>query len=70
MKQNSHHVFDQQFIKLFKNRIETRITKNLFKNERVCREGYISKPKKAQEQDDFGNKMKYHFHITTLHKYI
>ena len=27
---------------------------------------YISKPKKAQEQDGFGNKMKYHFHITTV----
>ena len=31
--------------------------------------GYILKLKKAQEQDDFGNKMKYHFHITTVHKY-
>ena len=36
MKQNSHHLFDQQFTKLFKNRIETRIIKNIFKNERVC----------------------------------
>ena len=33
MKQNNYHVFDEQFNKLFK------------------------------------NKMKYHFHITTLHKY-
>ena len=70
MKQNSHHVFDQQFTELFKNRIETRIIKNIFLNERVCRDIIISKPKKAQEQDGFGNKMKYHFHITTLHKYI
>ena len=72
MKQNSHHVFNQQYTKLFKNRMETRIIKNKFKNERVCR-GYISKLKKAQEQDGFGNKIKYHFHIehiTTLHKYI
>ena len=37
MKQNSHHVFDQ---KLFKNRIETRIIKNIEKNERVCRDIY------------------------------
>ena len=37
MKQNSHHVFDQ---KLFKNRIETRIIKNILKNERVCRDIY------------------------------
>ena len=37
MKQNSHHLFDQ---KLFKNRIETRIIKNIFKNERVCRDIY------------------------------
>ena len=27
------------------------------------------KTEKAQEQDGFGNKMKYHFHITTVHKY-
>ena len=27
------------------------------------------KTEKAQEQDCFGNKMKYHFHITTVHKY-
>ena len=66
MKQNSHHLFDQQFTKLFKNRIETRIIKNIFKNERVCI--YI-KTEKAQEQDGFGNKMKYHFHIKNLHKY-
>ena len=32
-------------------------------------QGYILKPKKAQEQDGFGKKMKYHFHITNLHKY-
>ena len=31
---------------------------------------YIYIPKKAQEQDGFGNKIKYHFHITTVHKYI
>ena len=31
MKQNSHHVFDQQFTKLFKNRIETRIIKKHLK---------------------------------------
>ena len=31
--------------------------------------GIYIKTEKAQEQDDFGNKMKYHFHITTLHKY-
>ena len=67
MKQNSHHVFDQQFTELFKNRIETRIIKKM---KKVCRDIAISKPKKAQEQDDFDNKMKYHFHITTLHKYI
>ena len=24
---------------------------------------------KSQEQDGFGNKMKYHFYITTIHKY-
>ena len=30
---------------------------------------YLSKPKKAQEQDGFGNKTNYHFHITTIHKY-
>ena len=33
-------------------------------------QGYISKPKKAQKQDGFDNKINYHFHITTLHKYI
>ena len=44
-----------------------RIIKNILKNEIVCRD-IISKPKKVQEQDDFGNKMKYHFHITTIHK--
>ena len=32
--------------------------------------GIYIKTEKAQEQDGFGNKMKYHFHITTLHKYI
>ena len=38
--------------------------------------GYISKPKKAQEQDGFDNKIKYHFHIkhhfhiTTVHNYF
>ena len=69
MKQNSHHLFDQQFTELFKNRIETRIIKNVFKNEGVCRDIYQNR-KKAQEQDGFGNKMKYHFHVTTLHKYI
>ena len=37
MKQNSHHVFDQKF---FKNRIETRIIKNILKNKRVCRDIY------------------------------
>ena len=31
--------------------------------------GIYIKTEKAQEQDGFGNKMKYHFHITTLHKY-
>ena len=31
--------------------------------------GIYIKIEKAQEQDGFGNKMKYHFHITTLHKY-
>ena len=30
--------------------------------------GIYIKTEKAQEQDGFGNKMKYHFHIT-LHKY-
>ena len=35
---------------------------------KVCR-NYISEPKKAQEQDGFGNKIKYHFHITIVHKY-
>ena len=28
---------------------------------------YYIKTEKAQEQDGFGNKMKYHFHITTVH---
>ena len=46
----------------------TRIIKNIFLNERVCRDIYI-KTEKAQEQDGFGNKMKYHIHITTIHKY-
>ena len=38
--------------------------------------GIYIKTEKAQEQDGFGNKIKYHFHIkhhfhiTTLHKYI
>ena len=32
--------------------------------------GIYIKTEKAQEQNDFGNKMKYHFHITTVHKYI
>ena len=45
-----------------------RIIKNILKNEIVCRDIYHNR-KKAQEQDDFGNKMKYHFHITTVHKY-
>ena len=41
--------------------------KNIFnKNERRCRD---VKTEKAQEQDGIGNKMNYHFHITTLHKY-
>ena len=33
--------------------------------------GIYIKTEKAQEQDayGFGNKMKYHFHITTIHKY-
>ena len=31
--------------------------------------GIYIKTEKGQEQDGFGNKMKYHFHITTLHKY-
>ena len=31
--------------------------------------GIYIKTEKAQEQDGFGNKMKYHFHIITLHKY-
>ena len=31
--------------------------------------GIYIKTEKAQEQDGFGNKMKYHFHITTLYKY-
>ena len=30
--------------------------------------GIYIKTEKAQEQDDFGNKMKYHAH-NTLHKY-
>ena len=30
---------------------------------------YIKTEKKTQEQDGFGKKMKYHFHITNLHKY-
>ena len=36
---------------------------------------YMLQPKKAQEQDGFGNKIKYHFHIkhhfhiTTIYKY-
>ena len=28
------------------------------------------KTEKAQEQDGFGNKMKYHFHITTMHNLL
>ena len=44
------------------------IKKHLKKNERVCRAIYIKK-EKAQEQDCFGNNMKYHFNITTVHKY-
>ena len=28
--------------------------------------GIYIKTEKAQEQDGFGNKMKYHFHITTV----
>ena len=31
--------------------------------------GIYIKTEKAREQDGFGNKMKYHFHITTVHKY-
>ena len=31
--------------------------------------GIYIKTEKAQEQDGFHNKMKYHFHITTVHKY-
>ena len=31
--------------------------------------GIYIKTEKAQEQDGFSNKMKYHFHITTVHKY-
>ena len=31
MKQNSHHIFEQQFTELFKNRIETRIIKKHLK---------------------------------------
>ena len=27
------------------------------------------KTEKAQEQDGFANKMKYHFHITTVHNF-
>ena len=34
MKQNSHHIFDQQFTELFKNRIKTRIIK---KHLKKCR---------------------------------
>ena len=30
---------------------------------------YFLKTEKAQEQDGFGNKLKYHFHVTTLHMY-
>ena len=73
MKQNSH----QQFTELFKNRIETRIIKTFFKNERVCMDIYIYiKTEKSTgtrwlwQQDGFGNKIKYHFHITTIHKYF
>ena len=40
MKQNSHHVFIKNLPELFKNRIETRIIKNILKNERVCRDIY------------------------------
>ena len=45
--------------------------KNFLKNERVCRDICIVyiKTKKAQEQDGFGNKLKYHFHVTTVYKY-
>ena len=32
--------------------------------------GIYIKTKKAQEQDGFGSKIKYHFHIATLHNYI
>ena len=45
MKQNSHHLFDQQFTKLFKNGIETRIIKNILKNERVCGDIYQNRKK-------------------------
>ena len=32
--------------------------------------GIYIKTEKAQEQDGFGNKMKYHFHITTVHTHV
>ena len=41
----------------------------IFKNGRVCRD---IKTEKAQKQDCewyLSNKIKHHFHITTLHKY-
>ena len=31
--------------------------------------GIYIKTEEAQEQDGFGKKMKYHFHITIIHKY-
>ena len=43
-----------------------RIIKNIFKMKEYV--GIYIKTEKAQEQDGFGNKIKYHFHITTLHK--
>ena len=56
-----HYIYIYMYIIIY----ITRIIKNIFKNERVC----SIKTEKAQEQDGFGNKMKYHFHITTIHKY-
>ena len=53
---------------LYRNRIITRIIKKTFKKIKEYVGIYI-KTEKAQEQDGFGNKMKYHFHTTTLHKY-
>ena len=39
---------------------------NILQNERVCRDIYQNR--KSTEQDwDGGNKIKHHFHITTIH---